>query len=102
MVLRVNARRGNAERYVQQHLANGRTAQAVGSHAVWLHQPCPVTQLPGFAEGEVSVQDLSVQRAAPLLIGRGLRRGARVLDACAAPGGKTAHLLELADLDVTA
>jgi 16S rRNA (cytosine967-C5)-methyltransferase len=61
-----------------------------------------VTQLPGFAEGDVSVQDLSAQRAAPLLLRHGVRAGARVLDACAAPGGKTAHLLELADLDVTA
>jgi len=58
--------------------------------------------LPGFAEGDVSVQDAAAQRAAPLLIGAGLPRGARVLDACAAPGGKTAHLLELADLEVTA
>jgi 16S rRNA (cytosine967-C5)-methyltransferase len=59
-------------------------------------------QLPGFAQGEVSVQDAAAQRAAPLLIGAGLPPGARVLDACAAPGGKTAHLLELADAEVTA
>jgi 16S rRNA (cytosine967-C5)-methyltransferase len=110
MVLRVNARRTSAQAYVQRLEANGRTAQVAGAHAVWLHTPCPVTQLPGFAEGDVSVQDLSAQRAAPLLLGAGLRSGegtapragARVLDACAAPGGKTAHLLELADLDVTA
>jgi 16S rRNA (cytosine967-C5)-methyltransferase len=102
MVLRVNARRTSAPAYVQVLEANGRTAQVVGPHAVWLHTPCPVAQLPGFAEGDVSVQDLSAQRAAPLLLGAGLRAGARVLDACAAPGGKTAHLLELADLDVTA
>jgi len=102
MVLRANARRTTAAAYVKQLEANGRTAQVVGPHAVWLHAPCPVTQLPGFAEGEVSVQDLSAQRAAPLLLGAGVRNGARVLDACAAPGGKTAHLLELADLDVTA
>jgi len=63
---------------------------------------CPVTQLPGFAAGDVSVQDAAAQLAAPLLIGDGLIPGARVLDACAAPGGKTAHLLELADLDVLA
>jgi len=50
----------------------------------------------------VSVQDAAAQRAAPLLIGPGLPPGARVLDACAAPGGKTAHLLELADLDLLA
>jgi 16S rRNA (cytosine967-C5)-methyltransferase len=102
LVLRVNARRTSAQAYVQRLEANGRTAQVVGAHAVWLHSPCPVTQLPGFAEGDVSVQDLSAQRAAPLLLGAGLPSGARVLDACAAPGGKTAHLLELADLDVTA
>jgi 16S rRNA (cytosine967-C5)-methyltransferase len=102
MVLRVNRRRSSAEAYVKQLEANGRVAQVVGPQAVWLHVPCPVTQLPGFAEGLVSVQDLSAQRAAPLLLGAGLRAGARVLDACAAPGGKTAHLLELADLDLTA
>jgi 16S rRNA (cytosine967-C5)-methyltransferase len=102
MVLRVNARRTSAAAYVAQLEANGRIAQAVGPQAVWLHTPCPVAHLPGFAEGDVSVQDLSAQRAAPLLLGAGLRGGARVLDACAAPGGKTAHLLELADLELTA
>jgi len=102
MVLRVNRRRSSAEAYVKLLEANGRVAQVVGPQAVWLHVPCPVMQLPGFAEGLVSVQDLSAQRAAPLLLGAGLRPGARVLDACAAPGGKTAHLLELADLDLIA
>jgi 16S rRNA (cytosine967-C5)-methyltransferase len=102
MVLRVNARRTTAQAYARQLEANGRTAQVVGPQAVWLHAPCPVTQLPGFAEGEVSVQDLSAQRAAPLLLGTCLAPGARVLDACAAPGGKTAHRVEQADLDQTA
>jgi 16S rRNA (cytosine967-C5)-methyltransferase len=102
MVLRVNARRATAQDFVRRLEANGRTAQVVGPQAVWLHTPCPVAQLPGFAEGDVSVQDLSAQRAAPLLLQEGLRAGARVLDACAAPGGKTAHLLELAELDLTA
>jgi len=59
----------------------------------------PVNELPGFADGWVSVQDAAAQLAAPLL---GARQGMRVLDACAAPGGKTTHLLELADLDLTA
>ncbi len=58
-----------------------------------------MAQLPGFDEGWWSVQDAGAQLAAPLL---GLADGMRVLDACAAPGGKTAHLLELADLDLLA
>ena len=104
MVLRVNARRSSAAAYAQRLAGQGRKACAVGPQAVWLAKPCPVTELPGFADGEVSVQDLSAQRAAPLLLGgtQPLQHGARVLDACAAPGGKTAHLLELAELDLLA
>jgi 16S rRNA (cytosine967-C5)-methyltransferase len=98
MALRVNARRTTAEAYVQQLAAQGLAAQAVGTHAVVLAEPRPVTALPGFAEGEVSVQDLAAQRAAPLLLGEGdarLSAGARVLDACAAPGGKACHVAEI-------
>jgi len=102
MTLRVNARRSTAEACVLRLAAQGMAARALGPHCVMLAEPCPVTQLPGFAEGEVSVQDAAAQRAAPLLIGQGLAPRARVLDACAAPGGKTAHLLELAELDVLA
>jgi 16S rRNA (cytosine967-C5)-methyltransferase len=110
MTLRVNARRGDAAGYVSRLAERGLAGYAVGAQAVMLDQPCPVTQLPGFAEGDVSVQDAAAQRAAPLLVGDpsqpGLRAGARVLDACAAPGGKTAHLLEFAGrgspIDVTA
>lgn len=107
MTLRVNARRGDAAGYLQRLAALGWAASATGTHTVVLAEPRPVQQLPGFAEGEVSVQDAAAQRAAPLLVGgpcgpAPLPAGARVLDACAAPGGKTAHLLELADLDVLA
>ena len=104
MMLRVNARRGSAQAYVERLAAQGRDAVVAGAHGVMLGKPCPVTQLPGFAQGEVSVQGGAAQRAAPLLLGHGppLPPGARVLDACAAPGGKTAHLLELADLDLLA
>jgi 16S rRNA (cytosine967-C5)-methyltransferase len=111
MTLRVNARRGKGSSYVQGLAALGRSAgllddPAFGgadSQTVVLAAPCPVQQLPGFAQGDVSVQDAAAQRAARLLLdGAGLPPRARVLDACAAPGGKTAHLLELADLDLLA
>jgi 16S rRNA (cytosine967-C5)-methyltransferase len=102
MTLRVNARKSSAADYVQRLGQAGVAARALGAQAVALADPCPVTRLPGFAHGDVSVQDAAAQLAAPLLIGAGLPPGTRVLDACAAPGGKTAHLLELADLHVLA
>jgi 16S rRNA (cytosine967-C5)-methyltransferase len=105
MTLRINARRLDAAAYRQRLQALGRGSTVIGAHALVLDTPCAVGELPGFADGDVSVQDASAQRAAPLLIGQGpgrLADGARVLDACAAPGGKTAHLLELADLDLLA
>ena len=108
MTLRVNARRGSGESYVHGLAALGRHATllddpALGGQAVVLAAPSPVHQLPGFAEGEVSVQDAAAQQAARLLLGGStLSPRARVLDACAAPGGKTTHLLELADMDLLA
>jgi len=74
-------------------------ATRVGERAVWLHEPRPVAELPGFIEGDVSVQDAGAQLAAPWL---GATAGQRVLDACAAPGGKTAHLAEVANISLTA
>ncbi|MDO8280105.1 MAG: 16S rRNA (cytosine(967)-C(5))-methyltransferase RsmB, partial [Burkholderiaceae bacterium] len=96
MTLRVNLQRGTvAER--QAALARaGLAAQAVGTQGLMLDQARPVSDIPGFAEGALSVQDAAAQWAAPLLLaGLDLSRPLRVLDACAAPGGKTAHLLEL-------
>jgi len=103
MTLRVNTRRGSVDSYLARLNEAGVPGRAVGAQGVVLDTPCPVTRLPGFADGDVSVQDAAAQRAAPLLLaGVPLPRGARVLDACAAPGGKTAHLLELDVLDVLA
>ncbi len=102
MSLRVNARRGTAAAYAQRLEAAGHRVVILGEHGLVLEVPLPVHALPGFADGDVSVQDVAAQRAAPLLLGAGLAPRARVLDACAAPGGKTAHLLELAELDVLA
>lgn len=99
LALRVNQRRSTPQQYVARLADAGISARRVGDAAVVLERPRPVQQIPGFAEGIVSVQDAAAQQAAPLL---DLGPGMRVLDACAAPGGKTAHMLELADVDLTA
>lgn len=99
MGLRVNARHSMTEQYRQRLAKSGIESKSVGPAGLLLDRPVPVAQLPGFADGDVSVQDLGAQQAAPLL---SAQPGMRVLDACAAPGGKTAHLLELADLRLTA
>jgi 16S rRNA (cytosine967-C5)-methyltransferase len=99
MILRVNRRRFSADAYLEKLDDAGLPARGLGEHAVLLEKPCRVDRLPGFAAGEVSVQDLGAQRAALLL---GVADGMRVLDACAAPGGKTGHLLELAECDLVA
>jgi 16S rRNA (cytosine967-C5)-methyltransferase len=99
MCLRVNRRRTTAEAYAERLAAAGIASRRVGDAALLLGKPVPVERLPGFAEGEVSVQDAGAQRATALL---DLAPGQRVLDACAAPGGKSAHILESADVTLTA
>lgn len=95
MDLRVNLRRGTVADYVEKLVSVGIAAQLLSGTALRLERPCPVHALPGFAEGLVSVQSATAQQAASLLLA-GVRNAApRILDACAAPGGKTAHLLEL-------
>ncbi|RZT38403.1 16S rRNA (cytosine(967)-C(5))-methyltransferase RsmB [Cupriavidus agavae] len=99
MTLRVNTRRIAVKDYLTALANAGMAGTAVGDQAVRLVRAFPVSQIPGFAEGDVSVQDAGAQLAAPLCE---VADGMRVLDACAAPGGKTGHLLELADIQVTA
>ncbi|OZI62864.1 16S rRNA (cytosine(967)-C(5))-methyltransferase RsmB [Bordetella genomosp. 11] len=99
MTLRVNCRRATREQVLAAFLAAGVDGQPAGAAGIVLAQPRPVQRLPGFEDGWWSVQDAGAQLAAPLL---GVKDGMRVLDACAAPGGKTAHLLELADIDLLA
>ena len=104
MTLRVNARHMAADAYLEQQLRPaGLDGWRQGAYGIVLQRPCPVQQLPGFAEGWVSVQDMAAQLAAPLLLqALPQDRPLRLLDACAAPGGKTAHLLELGDHAVLA
>ncbi len=100
--LRVNPRRCDRDDYRARLAAAGQQAEPVAAApaALTLAEPVEPAALPGFADGQVSVQDAAAQLAAPLL---DARPGMRVLDACAAPGGKTAHLLEcIPDLDLTA
>jgi 16S rRNA (cytosine967-C5)-methyltransferase len=94
LVLRVNPRRTGVDAYLQRLQLEGIAASRVGPAAVWLHSPLPVQEIPGFAAGDVSVQDAGAQLAVPFLE---VENGMHVLDACAAPGGKTAQLAEAAD-----
>ncbi|RPE73242.1 16S rRNA (cytosine967-C5)-methyltransferase [Tibeticola sediminis] len=104
LCLRVHRRRIDPESYRERLAAQGLSARRVGPVGLALERSVPVSQLPGFAQGWVSVQDAGAQQAAPLLLDALGERAAhaRILDACAAPGGKTAHLLESADVEVTA
>jgi 16S rRNA (cytosine967-C5)-methyltransferase len=103
MTLRVNTRQTSVAQYVQALTDDGLKATVAGDFGLILEQARPVQRLPRFLDGAVSVQDAAAQLAAPLLLsGLAASRPHRVLDACAAPGGKTAHLLEFADCQVTA
>ena len=110
MTLRVNVRKSTRVQYladlrsagVEAHLSDV-VGCPVSNSGITLDVPRPVHIIPGFADGMVSVQDAAAQLAAPLLLqGMDPSRTLNVLDACAAPGGKTAHLLEIADCQVTA
>ena len=99
LTLRVNRRRAAVDDYLHLLARNGLSGTVVGGSAVMLDTPLPAERIPGLAEGVVSVQDAAAQLAAPML---DLADGQRVLDACAAPGGKSTHVLELADVALTA
>ena len=99
MVLRVNRRVSDAEQYHALLLAEGIQSTVLNRYAVVLAEPVAVNQLPGFEQGAVSVQDAAAQMAVPLL---NPQDGQRILDCCAAPGGKTGHILEWADSNVLA
>ncbi len=99
LTLRVNARKISREAYLERLALAAIPARAAYEAGVILEAPRAVEQIPGFADGWVSVQDTAAQQAAVLL---DAPAGARVLDACAAPGGKTAHILERADVRLVA
>ncbi len=93
MTLRVNCRQSSRETYLAGLERAGLRGHAAAhaDSAIVLETPVDAERLPGFAQGAVSVQDAAAQLAAPLL---DARPGQRVLDACAAPGGKACHIFE--------
>jgi len=99
MTLRVNQRATTTAAYLARLAGESIAAKQIGPTALLLEKPVSVDRLPGFFDGEVSVQDAGAQLAAPLL---DVHDGMRVLDACAAPGGKTAHILEMARVQMLA
>ncbi|SDV50238.1 16S rRNA (cytosine(967)-C(5))-methyltransferase RsmB [Chitinasiproducens palmae] len=99
MTLRVNRRQTSVADYLDRLRSAGLDAEVIGEDGLVLAQPVGVDRLPDFASGAVSVQDYGAQKAARLL---DVAEGMRVLDACAAPGGKTGHLLELASIELLA
>ncbi len=99
LTLRVNCRKTSREHYLKKLRELKQEALPVGLQGVVLQKAAAVKEIPGFAAGEVSVQDAGSQLAAQILAPKD---GMKVLDACAAPGGKTCHLLELADVELIA
>ena len=99
MTLRINRRRGTTADYLALLTQQDIHARLIEPEALLLDRPVPVDKLPGFFDGLVSVQDAGAQHAALLL---DVQDGMRVLDACAAPGGKTAHILECARANMIA
>jgi 16S rRNA (cytosine967-C5)-methyltransferase len=99
MTLRVNKRRISPDAYLELLKTHDIEATLLGKEAIVLSRAMPVDKLPGFFDGLSSVQDQSAQYSAALL---DASAGMSVLDACSAPGGKAGHLLECADIDLTA
>ncbi len=99
MTLRVNIRKSSVKEYAQLLQRQDIQATVLEGEAIILAKPVSVEKIPGFMEGVVSIQDYGAQLAAHAL---DLKPNLRVLDACSAPGGKAGHIMELADVKLTA
>ncbi len=97
LTLRINERKTNLKQYEEKLKSEAISYRVLGNIALELTQPTAVEKIPGFMDGEVSIQDFGAQLAAKLL---DLQDGQICLDACSAPGGKTGHMLEIADIEL--
>ena len=97
LTLRINKRKTNLKQYEEKLKSEEISYRVLGNAALELAQPSSVEKIPGFMDGEVSIQDFGAQLAAKLL---DLQDGQICLDACSAPGGKTGHMLEIADIEL--
>jgi 16S rRNA (cytosine967-C5)-methyltransferase len=97
LTLRINERKNNLKQYEEKLKSESISYRVLGNIALELTHPTTVEKIPGFLDGEVSIQDYGAQLAAKLL---DLQDGQICLDACSAPGGKTGHMLEIADIEL--
>ena len=97
LTLRINRRKNNIKQYEEKLKYAEISYRVLGDTALELIRPIAVENIPGFIDGEVSVQDFGAQLAVELL---DLKVGQICLDACSAPGGKTGHMLEIADIEL--
>jgi 16S rRNA (cytosine967-C5)-methyltransferase len=97
LTLRINERKTNLKQYEEKLKSESISYRVLGNIALELTHPTTVEKIPGFLDGEVSIQDYGAQLAAKLL---DLQDGQICLDACSAPGGKTGHMLEIADIEL--
>jgi 16S rRNA (cytosine967-C5)-methyltransferase len=99
LTLRINKRKSNIEKYSKTLTNNSLEHQVISNTGLIVNNPLNINDIPGFYEGHISVQDYGAQIATELL---DIKKGHKILDACAAPGGKTCHILESEDVNVTA
>ena len=99
LTLRINKRKINIEKYSETLINNGLEHQIISNTGLIIKNPLNINDIPGFLEGNISVQDFGAQIATELL---DIKRKQKILDACAAPGGKTCNIVEYANVDVTA
>jgi 16S rRNA (cytosine967-C5)-methyltransferase len=99
LTLRVNKRRITMQKYCEILIEHGLEHKEISNTGLIINKPLSINDIPGFIEGYISVQDFGAQIATELL---DIKKGQKILDACAAPGGKTCNILESEDVDVTA